>query len=61
MPVELTLAEWELILESLEHAKHRVAEYQFYPSYEFKTERLNEISNLRTKVLDIKKTLKGNK
>ena len=46
----LTQNELKMILESLEFSKHKFENYEKYPSNEFKQARINEISQLISKI-----------
>lgn len=56
---ELTDEDLEVILTSLEMAAHKIGEYQRYPSYEYKQQRLREVNNVRAKVLAAKRERNG--
>ena len=51
--------EWRIILEALEAAKYKIDSYGYYPSYQFKQERLFEVSDVIAKVRMIIKNAKG--
>lgn len=47
---ELTTQDWQMILESLKYTKLRWEEYQDYPTYEFKQQRVEEVNQLILKI-----------
>jgi hypothetical protein len=52
---KLTLAEWELLKQSLEYTRRAFEEY-IYPSYDLKIARLKEVNDLRAKITAIMKS-----
>jgi hypothetical protein len=46
----LTKAEWDLILQSLEYTKQRFADYNGYPSAEYKRQQIAEVEATTAKV-----------
>lgn len=57
---ELTLAEWEMVRSSLQYTITKFREYDKYPSEEFKRQRIEEASNLLSKVKESIKQLRRN-
>lgn len=55
---DLTVSDCELILDSLHFTIRAFEQYQYYPSYEFKTKRIAEAKNVRAKMIAIKKAVK---
>jgi hypothetical protein len=58
---ELSIAELDVIKESLQYSRKHIDEYKDYPSYEFKQEQLKRINDVAEKVSAIikeKKTFK---
>lgn len=47
---ELTGQDWQIILESLKNTKLKFEEYQGYPTYEFKQQRVEEVNQLILKI-----------
>jgi membrane-bound lytic murein transglycosylase MltF len=58
MPTQLTQQDLEFILESLKYTKLKFEDYQQYPSYEYKQERIKEVQDVMSKVKDILKETK---
>jgi hypothetical protein len=56
---DLTLEELELILTSLDYTKQKFQSYSYYPSYEFKQQRIAEVKIIIEKVRAIKKAMKS--
>ena len=54
----LTLNDCEIIKEALNYAKQKAENYSGYPSYDFKSQRLNEIDSTRRKISILAKSLK---
>lgn len=52
---ELTIADLDFILESLQYTKKAFDESQEHPSYEFKQSQLNKVDDLTDKIRSIKK------
>lgn len=50
MRSDLTRADVEFILESLKYTRLRFEEYQDYPSYDFKQDRLTTLEGVTAKV-----------
>ncbi len=50
MKTELTKNELTMILESLNYSIKSIEEYDKYPSYEFKQQRIKEVNNLIFKI-----------
>lgn len=55
----LSNQEWEMILESLKYSKLKFEEYDKYPSVEYKQKRVDEVSQLISKVASLKKLSKN--
>lgn len=53
----LSIDDIDVILESLKYSKLRIEEYQTYPSYEYKQQRLTMISDVVEKLRNLKKAL----
>ena len=51
---QFSINELEVILESLKYSKKTFEDYDKYPSYEFKTQRIKEINELILKVKSLK-------
>ena len=51
---ELTIEDFDLILESLRYTRRKFEEYQ-YPTYELKLQRLDECKAVEQKVLALKR------
>lgn len=58
---ELTIEDLDFILESLKYTRKSFEEYQEYPSYEFKQDRLKTVNDVMEKVRAVKKELKVKK
>ena len=56
--MEFTRNELETILESLQYTKQKISEYTGYPSYQFKQERLKEVTDVIIKIREMKKESK---
>jgi 5-bromo-4-chloroindolyl phosphate hydrolysis protein len=56
MTVELTREELEFIEESLKYTRKNFEEYQKYPSYEFKQQRLKQVNDVLAKIRDAKRS-----
>lgn len=56
---DLTLADLDMIITSLEYTRLKFDEYSKYPSYEYKQSRISEVNATIAKVAAIRKTLKG--
>jgi hypothetical protein len=52
---DLTRADCELIIQSLEFTRIKFESYGGYPSYEFKQSRIGEVSDVLEKVRTIKR------
>lgn len=50
----LSNKDWGLILESLNYSKQKFEEYDKYPSKEFKQKRVDEITQLISKIKSLK-------
>ena len=50
MAEKFTLPELEMIRESLNYTKRSFQNYEHYPSYEFKQQRLHEVDTVRQKI-----------
>ena len=48
--INLSDDDWAFILESLNYTKMKFENYQDYPSWEFKLQRINEVKNLIKKI-----------
>ena len=59
MTDKLTLPELEMIRESLKYTKRSFQDYGYYPSYEFKQQRLNEVDVVRQKISQMIKETKN--
>lgn len=57
---ELTREDLDFILESLKYTKRSFEEYQDYPSYDFKRERLATVEDVTAKVRAIRDGLPEN-
>lgn len=57
MVSDLTIHDLDLILESLKYTKLKFEEYQFYPTYEYKQKRIEEVSGVISKVRILKKEM----
>lgn len=53
MENSLTVNDFEIILESLKYSKKQFEDYEFYPSLEFKNQRIQEIEEVIKKVKEI--------
>jgi hypothetical protein len=51
---KLTLQEIAMVLESLKYTKLRFEEYDKYPSYEYKLQRIKEMIDLINKIENLK-------
>lgn len=56
---DLTSSEIDLILESLNYTKRAFENYQYYPSYQFKLDRIAEVDRIRSKILEARRGKKG--
>jgi hypothetical protein len=56
--MDFTRQELETILESLQYSKQKISDYTGYPSYQFKQERLKEITDVIQKIREMKKETK---
>ena len=56
---ELTITDLELITESLNETIRSFKNYEHYPSYEFKCERIAEAKAVKSKVTAMKKRIKA--
>lgn len=52
---KLTLEEIAMVLESLKYTKLRFEEYDKYPTYEYKIQRIKEVNDLINKIEFLKK------
>jgi hypothetical protein len=52
---KLTDEDWDLILESLGYTKKRFEEYDKYPTYDFKQEQIERVTQLISKIKSIKR------
>lgn len=59
MEISLSIYDLDVILQSLEHSRHKFENYE-YPSYEIKLQRLKEVNDVMQKVKDLKQQLKKN-
>jgi 5-bromo-4-chloroindolyl phosphate hydrolysis protein len=57
--MELTKEDLEFIEESLEYTRKNFEEYQKYPSYEYKQQRLDCVSDILNKVKQMKREPSG--
>lgn len=55
----LTLEDCAFILESLRYTELAFADYEFYPSYDFKRKRIAECRAVRDKVRSLRDQLRG--
>lgn len=55
--MKLTKQDLELILESLKYTKLKFEDYEKYPSYEYKQERINEVNEVVGKIEALKREL----
>jgi len=55
----LTIADLTFIQESLKYTRLKFEDYQGYPSYEYKLNRIDEVNKVATKVNAILKELKS--
>lgn len=55
---ELTDGELDIVLESLKWSRYKLQEYTQYPSYEYKQQRIKEVSDVETKVHGIRRARK---
>lgn len=55
---QLSIADIELILRSLEYTKRNIENYTEYPSYEFKQRQIQEVMQVIDKLRKMKKELK---
>ena len=55
---ELTVEEIGLIKESLRYTQQSFENYQLYPSYEYKLQRINEVRELQAKLTKIGRQLR---
>ncbi len=58
MTNKFTIADLDIILDSLKYSKLNIENNQFHPSYQYKLDRLSEINNVVDKVRELKKELK---
>jgi tRNA A-37 threonylcarbamoyl transferase component Bud32 len=56
--IELNAVDLQLILESLKYTKLKFEEYQGYPSYEYKQQRISEVNDVIAKIQTLKKSAK---
>ena len=59
MTEKLTQQELEMIREALNYTKRSIQNYEHYPSYEFKQQRLNEVDTVRQKISQMIKETKN--
>lgn len=57
MDNKLSIHDLDVILQSLEHTRHKFENYE-YPSYEIKKQRLDEVNAVMAKVRELKSNLK---
>lgn len=55
--MEFTPEEIQIVIESLRYTKLKFEEYQHYPSYEYKQQRIHELSQLIEKLRKSKKEM----
>ena len=53
----LTVEEIDIILESLRHTRKSVEEYDKYPTYEYKQQRIKAVNDVTEKIQVLKKEL----
>ena len=53
--IKLNDSDWEIILESLKYTRLRFEEYDKYPSYEFKQQRIKEVDDVVLKIKELRK------
>ena len=56
---KLTIADLELIAESLDYTLRAFRDYADYPSYEFKCARIAEVQAIKSKVTALKRRIKA--
>lgn len=54
MNSNLTLSDIDFILESLKYTQMKFEDYQGYPSYEYKQERIKVVTDIISKVRELK-------
>lgn len=55
METKLTKSDLSMILESLKYTRKSFENYQDYPSYEFKLQRLEDVNSVITKIQELLK------
>ena len=55
----LTVDDCRLIIESLDWSVRKFEEYEQYPSYDFKLQRVREVKDVRQKLRNLRDELKG--
>lgn len=58
MDSKLTLADIDFILESLRYTQIKFEDYQTYPSYEYKQQRIKVVTDIIGKVNELRKEIK---
>ena len=59
MSEKLTAEDCRFIITSLDYTVQAFQDYQYYPSYEFKLERIREAEVIRQKIRDLRDGLKA--
>ena len=52
--VKLSKKDWNIILESLNYSKYKFENYEKYPSYDYKQQRVNDVLEVILKVKEFR-------